>query len=73
MTHLLPHSMPDSKNEDVGDAKITKGYKRLLQKVSTSNDLAEELSSEQSDTKISYCLNKAEELFGALSRGKIQS
>ena len=62
--------MPPAKSPTAEDANnITRGYKRLLQKVSTSsNDLGEALSSDLSDTKISDNLDRAEALFGAFSR-----
>ena len=65
--------MPSSKSQIAKDVKITKKYKKLLQHLSTSNDLDGELSNEQSDNKISYTLRKADELFEALSRSAIQS
>lgn len=55
--------MPPSKSQTDKDAKITTKYKRLLQHVSTSNDLDGEL---QKDTEISDNLNRAEALFEAL-------
>jgi len=56
--------MPPSKSQTDKDAKITTKYKRLLQHVSTSNDLDGEL--QQKDTEISDNLNRAEALFEAL-------
>ena len=55
------------------DVTITKGYKSLLREVSTSRALDGELSKEQSDSRISDNLDRAEALFGALSRDSIQS
>ena len=55
------------------DVTITKGYKSLLREVSTSHDLDSELSKEQSDSRISENLDRAEALFGALSRDSIHS
>ena len=65
--------MPLTKSRTGRDVTITKGYKSLLREVSTSRDIDGELSKEQSDSKISDNLDRAEALFGALSRDTIQS
>ena len=65
--------MPLTRSRTGRDVTITKGYKSLLREVSTSRDLDGELSKEQSDSKISDNLDRAEALFGALSRESIQS
>ena len=70
---MTSEETPLTKSRTGRDVTITKGYKSLLREVSTSRDLDGELSKEQSDSKISDNLDRAEALFGALSRDSIQS
>ena len=71
---MTSEEMPLTKTRRTNrDVTITKGYKSLLREVSTSHDLDSELSKEQSDSRISENLDRAEALFGALSRNSIDS
>ena len=72
-TIMTSEETPLTKSRTGRDVTITKGYKSLLREVSTSRELDGELSKEQSDSKISDNLDRAEALFGALSRDPIQS
>ena len=61
--------MPPTKRRSATDAKVKKGYRKLLHDVSTAGGDADELSNGLKDARISSHLDRVEDLFDVV-KGK---